>query len=150
MSSRSRSRSPRADSAYLALDLVQKFDRDPVVESQRETIAMLQEENARLREEIVRLKVGEGPIGDVLLENRLAACRTQNILTPYLNSVCRRGRTPVREVLAVINDMAQYLHVRIGEIRGKQAAAIQLEAWDLVNATQWGRIPSSYVRRMPV
>ena len=151
MSTRFRSRSPRrvcADSAHLALDLVRQFDRDPVVESQRRTIAELQEENARLRDENAKLRVGEGPIGDILLANRLEICRTQDILTPYLNSMCHRSRKPVREVLAIINDMAHYLYTRIGEIR-RNKAAVQLEAWDLVNATQWGITPANYVRRMP-
>ena len=64
---RARSRSPRRDAMSAAtthrvLNLVQHFERDNVIDEQRETIAKQQQEIASLRR-------GDGPIGEVLLHN---------------------------------------------------------------------------------
>ena len=73
---RPRSRSPKrfpASSSQKQMDVsckaffqVKKWQRDQVIEEQNEKIAELTAENARNNEEIVRLRRGEGPVGEVL------------------------------------------------------------------------------------
>jgi len=71
---RSRSRSPLRvrplpDLARAALDVVCKRDADDRIESQRRTIARLQQELASKNAEIASLKAGDGPIGPILRRN---------------------------------------------------------------------------------
>ena len=71
---RSRSRSPLRvrplpDLARAALDVVCKRDADDRIESQRQTIARLQQELASKNAEIASLKAGDGAIGPILARN---------------------------------------------------------------------------------
>ena len=78
--SRSRNRkvhveaNPLSAAGYMALEIVCKHDRDPVIEEQRAIIARLRKEHAKevsaKDNEIKDLKLGKGPIGLILLANR--------------------------------------------------------------------------------
>ena len=60
---------PLSDLARAALDVVCKRDAEDRIESQRRTIARLQQELASKNAEIASLKAGDGPIGPILMRN---------------------------------------------------------------------------------
>ena len=96
-----RSRSPRRDAMSAAathrvLKLVQHFDRDAVIDEQRETIA-------RQQREIASLRRGDGPIGEVLLHNWR---QTPGGTTDYVVSVLNAQTTPVNTTLASLRRLA--------------------------------------------
>ena len=89
-----RSRSPRRDAVSAAtthrvLKLVQHFERDNVIDEQRETIAKQQREIASLRR-------GDGPIGEVLLHNWLTSAGGAS---DDVMRVLKAQTTPVNTVL---------------------------------------------------
>ena len=96
-----RSRSPRRDATSAAkthrvLKLVQRFDRDAVIDEQRETIA-------RQQREIVSLRRGDGPIGEVLLHNWMT---TPGGTSDHAMSVLKAQTTPVNTTLASFQRLA--------------------------------------------
>ena len=95
----SRSRSPKrplpsAASSLQALNLVCKFERDPVIQEQKETIA-------RQQKEIESLRGGSGPIGQVTLALWRRDC--PNLVDEDMIARCRSISTPVIDVLSRIH-----------------------------------------------
>ena len=96
-----RSRSPRRDAMSAAathrvLKLVQHFERDAVIDEQRETIA-------RQQQEIASLRRGDGPVGEVQLHNWR---QTPGGTTDYAVSVMTAQTTPVNTTLASLQRLA--------------------------------------------
>ena len=96
-----RSRSPRRDAMSAAtthrvLNLVQHFERDAVIDEQRETIAKQQRE-------IESLRRGDGPIGEVLLHNWL---NSPGGTSDHAMSVLKAQTTPVNTTLASLRRLA--------------------------------------------
>ena len=96
-----RSRSPRRDATSAAtthsvLKLVQHFERDNVIDEQRETIA-------RQQREIVSLRRGDGPIGEVLLHNWMM---TPGGTSDHAMSVLKAQTTPVNTTLASLRRLS--------------------------------------------
>ena len=90
-----RSRSPRRDAVSAAtthrvLKLVQHFERDNVIDEQRETIAKQQRE-------IVSLRRGDGPIGEVLLHNWM---QSPGGATDFTVNMLKAQSTPVNITVA--------------------------------------------------
>jgi hypothetical protein len=90
-----RSRSPRRDAVSAAathcvLRLVQHFERDAVIDEQRETIAKQQREIASLRR-------GDGPIGEVLLHNWT---QSPVRVTDFTMNTLKAQTTPVNTTMA--------------------------------------------------
>ena len=91
---RARSRSPRRDAMSAAathrvLKMAQHFERDAVVDEQRETIA-------RQQREIESLRRGDGPIGEVLLHNW---GQTPGAMSDYTVNMLMAQTTPVNTTL---------------------------------------------------
>ena len=89
-----RSRSPRRDAMSAAathrvLNLVQRFERDHVIDEQRETIAKQQRE-------IESLRRGDGPIGEVLLHNW---GQTPGAMSDYTVNMLMAQKAPVSTTL---------------------------------------------------
>ena len=89
-----RSRSPRRDAVSAAtthrvLKLVQHFERDNVIDEQRETIAKQQRE-------IVSLRRGDGPIGEVLMHNWRQG---PGAVADYTVNMLKAQTTPVNTAL---------------------------------------------------
>ena len=110
---RPRSRSPKrfpASSSQKQMDVsckaffqVKKWQRDQVIEEQNEKIAELTAENARNNEEIVRLRRGEGPVGEVMAHiDALENARFNFTRTPeqaeFVASELARQTQPVHEM----------------------------------------------------
>ena len=96
-----RSRSPRRDDMSAAtthhvLKLVQHFERDNVIDEQRETIA-------RQQQEIVSLRRGDGPIGEVLLHNWR---QVLGAMTDFTVNVLKAQTTPVNTTLESLKRLA--------------------------------------------
>ena len=96
-----RSRSPRRDAVSAAtthrvLKLVQHFERDAVIDEQRETIA-------RQQREIVSLRRGDGPIGEVLLRNWR---QSPGGLMDYTVNMLKAQTTPVNTTLASLRRLS--------------------------------------------
>ena len=96
-----RSRSPRRDAVSAAtthrvMRLVQHFERDAVVDEQRETIAKQQRE-------IESLRRGDGPIGEVLLHNW---SQTPGVVSDYTVNVLKAQTTPVNTTLASLRQLS--------------------------------------------
>ena len=90
-----RSRSPRRDAVSAAathrvMRLVQRFERDAVVDEQRETIAKQQRE-------IESLRRGDGPIGEVLLHNWM---QSAGGATDFTVNMVKAQTTPVNTIMA--------------------------------------------------
>jgi hypothetical protein len=104
---RSRSRSPvrfaasksqvNVDVTCKALSQVSLWQRDAVLQDHTEKIAELQAELDRKNEEIVGLRRGDGPVGEILLQNRLTA-------SPELREMLLRQTRTVREVFKIMED----------------------------------------------
>ena len=99
---RARSRSPRRDAmsaaaTHRALNLVQHFERDSVIDEQRETIA-------RQRREIVSLRQGDGPIGEVLLHNWRLGGIVET--TDFTLNMLKAQSTPVNAAMASLHRLA--------------------------------------------
>ena len=96
-----RSRSPRRDAMSAAtthrvLNLVRHFERDNVIDEQRETIA-------RQQREIASLRRGDGPIGEVLLHN---CNQMPGVTLDHTVSVLKAQTTPVNTTLASLHRLA--------------------------------------------
>ena len=96
-----RSRSPRRDAVSAAtthrvLKLVQHFERDNVIDEQRETIAKQQREIASLRR-------GDGPIGEVLLHNWRQG---PGAVADYTVNMLKAQTTPVNTVLTSLRRLS--------------------------------------------
>jgi hypothetical protein len=96
-----RSRSPRRDAMSAAkthrvLNLVQHFERDAVIDEQRETIA-------RQQQEIVSLRRGDGPIGEVLMHNWR---QTPGAMTDFTVNTLKAQTTPVNTTMASLQRLA--------------------------------------------
>ena len=96
-----RSRSPRRDAVSAAathrvMRLVQHFERDAVVDEQRETIAKQQRE-------IESLRRGDGPIGEVLLH---IWNQRPGVMSDYTVSVLNAQTRPVNETLESLRRLA--------------------------------------------
>jgi len=105
-SQRNRSRSPRreAESAaktHRVLNLVQRFERDAVIEEQRATIARQQQEIQDLRE-------GGGPIGEVVLANWRR--RSPTFLDDQMIGYMKSKVNPVRDVIQRICHLSQSVY----------------------------------------
>jgi len=110
--SRSRSRSPLrvqplSDLARAALDVVCTRDADDRVESQRKTIARLQQELAAKDAEIADLRAGKGPVGPILVA-------VHEKVAPYVHAEVRcetlANNTPVVDYLYESQTRAAVLH----------------------------------------
>ena len=93
-----RSRSPRRDAVSAAtthrvLKLVQHFERDNVIDEQRETIAKQQRE-------IVSLRRGDGPIGEVLLHNWM---QSPGRVADFTVNMVKAQTTPVNTIMASLH-----------------------------------------------
>ena len=98
---RARSRSPRRDAMSAAtthrvLNLVRHFERDAVIDEQRESIAKQQRE-------IESLRRGDGPIGEVLLHNW---SQTPGVVSDYTVNVLKAQTTPVNTTLASLRRLS--------------------------------------------
>ena len=103
---RDRSRSPRrvaepAAKTHRVLNLVQRFERDQVIEEQRATIARQQQEIQDLRE-------GGGPIGEVVLANWRR--RFPSILDDEMIGYIKTTVHPVRDVILRICHLSSAIH----------------------------------------
>ena len=103
---RPRSRSPRrqvpARLTHAALEIAtREFIRDPAIEELKEVIL-------RQREEIQRLRAGEGPIGEVLLAMRMKECPT--MVDDFITREMSKGTQSVASVLSKLTRLADTSH----------------------------------------
>jgi hypothetical protein len=109
---RPRSRSPRrfaasssqvnVDATCKALSQVSLWQRDAVLQEHAEKIAELQAELDKKNEEIVGLRRGNGPIGEVLLHN-------SNTDDEFTRNYWKAQTTPVRRVIESLHSISRVL-----------------------------------------
>ena len=109
---RPRSRSPRrfaasssqvnVDATCKALSQVSLWQRDAVLQEHAERIAELQAELDKKKEEIVDLRRGNGPIGEVLLHN-------SNTDDEFTRNYWKAQTTPVRRVIESLRSISRVL-----------------------------------------
>ena len=101
-----------AATTHRVLKLVQHFERDNVIDEQRETIA-------RQQQEIVSLRRGDGPIGEVLLHNWMQG---PGAVADYTVNMLKAQTTPVNTALE--------------SLRRLTSAAVDISLWGGVQSYQ--------------
>ena len=103
---RPRSRSPRrevpARLTHAALEIAaREYIRDPAIEDLKAVIF-------RQREEIQRLRAGEGPIGEVLLAMRMKECPT--LVDDFITKEMAKGTQSVAVVISKLTRLVETSH----------------------------------------